>query len=84
MKHDLEKSGPFIGIGGMFVALFLYAYAAIALPSWLHSVVMPALWLLLFALSCRWFTRRPRAVVLLPVIAIVLWFAILIGLALLD
>jgi hypothetical protein len=80
VQHDFEKSGGFIGLGGMFVALFLYAYAAIALPSWLHTLVMPVVWLLLFALSCAWFTRRPKADAVLPVIAIVLWFAVMIGL----
>jgi hypothetical protein len=74
VRHDFEKSGGFIGLGGMFVALFLYGYTAIALPSWLHSLVMPLVWLVLFALSCAWFTRRPKADAVLPVIAIVLWF----------
>ncbi len=81
MQHDLARPGPFIGVGGMVVALFLYAYTAIALPSWLHTVLMPLLWLALFVLSCRWFTRQPRAVVVLPVVAVVLWFALVVGAA---
>jgi hypothetical protein len=76
----LEKSGGFIGLGGMFVALFLYGYSAIALPSWLHSLVMPLIWLVLFVLSCAWFTRRPKVDAVLPVVAILLWFAAMIGL----
>ena len=32
MKHNFEQSGPFIGVGGLVVALFLYGYSAIALP----------------------------------------------------
>jgi len=80
VRHDFEKSGGFIGVGGMFVALFLYGYAAIALPSWLHTLVMPVAWLVMFALSCAWFTRRPKADAWLPVIAIALWFAAMIGL----
>ena len=78
MQHDFNKSGGFIGVGGMFVALFLYGYTAIALPSWLHSLVMPIIWLVLFALSCAWFVRRPKAAAVLPLIAIVLWFAVMI------
>jgi hypothetical protein len=75
VRHDFEKSGGFIGLGGMFVALFLYAYTAIAFPSWLHTLVMPLVWLVMFVLSCAWFTRRPKADAVLPIIAIALWFA---------
>jgi hypothetical protein len=79
VQNNLEKSGPFIGVGGMAVAAFLYGYAAIAIPSVLHSVVMPLLWLAIFVLTCRWFTRRPVAVVALPVVAVVLWFGLLLA-----
>ena len=78
MKHNLDQSGPFLGIGGITVAAFLYGYAAIAVPSMLHSVVMPLIWLVFFVLACRWFTRRPVAIVALPVVAVVLWFALLV------
>jgi hypothetical protein len=80
VAHDLRESGPFIGVGGMTVAAFLYGYSAIASPSLLHSVGMPVFWLVLFGLSCAWFTRRPRAAVVLPVLAVVVWFALLVGL----
>jgi hypothetical protein len=75
---DLRQTGPFIGIGGVVVVAFLYAYVAIAFPDVLHSVVMPLLWLAVFVLACRWFTRRPRAVMVLPVVAALLWFALLL------
>jgi hypothetical protein len=78
VQHDFNKSGGFIGVGGMFVALFLYGYTAIALSSWLHSLVMPIIWLVFFALSCAWFTRRPKADAVLPLIAIALWFVSMI------
>ena len=74
--NDLRRTGPFIGIGGVVVVA---AYVAIAFASVLHSVVMPLLWLAIFVLACRWFTRRPRAVVLLPAVAAVLWFALLLA-----
>jgi hypothetical protein len=76
---DRARPGPFIGIGGLVVAGFLYGYSAFALPSALHSLVMPVLWLALFVLGCRWFTRRPVAIVALPVVAIVAWFALVLG-----
>jgi hypothetical protein len=78
VQDDLAQSGPFLGIGGMTVAAFLYAYAAITIPSVLHSVVMPLFWLAIFGVACRWFTRRPVAVVALPVAAVALWFALLL------
>ena len=78
-RNDLRQTGPFIGIGGVVVVAFLYAYVAIAFASVLHSVVMPLLWLGIFVLACRWFTRRPRAAVVLPAVAAVLWFAVLVA-----
>lgn len=78
MKSNLEQSGPFIGVGGLAVALFLYGYSAIALPSIVNSVLLPLLWLVLFVFVTRWFTRRPVAAVWLPVVAIVVWFAVML------
>jgi hypothetical protein len=79
VKHNLEQSGPFIGIGGLAVAAFLYGYSAFVAPSLLHSIVMPLIWLAFFVLACRWFTRRPVAVVVLPALAVVVWFGLLVG-----
>ncbi len=79
-SHNLDQSGPFIGVGGMAVALFLYGYSAIALPSWLHSALMPLAWLAFTLLAMAWFTRHPGRVLVLPVLAIGLWFALMLGL----
>ena len=78
MKQELDKSGPFFAIGGLAVAFFLYAYVAIAMPSILNSLAMPALWVLLLVVALRWFTRRPKASMLLPVVAILVWFAVML------
>ncbi|NUR07275.1 MAG: hypothetical protein HOQ45_09715 [Nocardioidaceae bacterium] len=78
MQRDRAQPGPFIGIGGLAVAAFLYGYVAIALPSVLHSVVLPAFWVLLLVLACVWFTPHPRRVMFLPALAIVVWFAVLL------
>jgi hypothetical protein len=80
VAHDLRESGPFIGLGGMAVAAFLYGYTAIAFPSLLHSLGMPVFWLVLFVWTTRWFTTRPLAVIALPVVAVAAWFAVLVGL----
>lgn len=75
MTQDFEKSGPFFGVGGLAVAFFLYAYVAIATPGLVTSVLLPLVWLTLLVVSFRWFTRRPRAAMALPVVAVAVWFA---------
>ncbi|MGZ4427081.1 MAG: hypothetical protein ACXVXC_02670 [Nocardioidaceae bacterium] len=78
--RDQAPASSFIGLGGLFVAVFLYGYSAIALPSWLHSLLMPVLWLVLFVLACAWFTPHPRRLPVLAAVALVGWFALMIGL----
>jgi hypothetical protein len=71
----LGQSGAWIGMGGMAVALFLYAWSALVLQDLLFSVALPLLWLVFFVLSCRWFMTRPYRVLSLPMVAIAVWFA---------
>lgn len=80
MSPDVRRSGPFIAVGGLAVAAFLYGYTAIALPSVLHSLVLPAVWLVLFVLACRWFTTHPYRALSLPFLAVALWFVVMLGL----
>ena len=80
MQRKRAEPGPFIAFGGLAVAAFLYGYSAIALPSVLHSVVLPLFWLVLVVLAGAWSARHPRGVVVLPAIAIVVWFAVLLSL----
>jgi hypothetical protein len=79
MKMNLRQSGPFIGVGGMATTLFLYAYSAIVLPDVVTVVVLPAVWLVLFALSLAWFTRYPFRVLALPFVAAAVWFAVMLA-----
>ncbi len=79
MKQDRANAASFIGIGGLASTAFLYGYSAIALPSWLHTAVMPLVWLALFVLGCRWFLPRPRWVVGAAVVSAVAWFAFMLG-----
>ncbi len=72
---NLAQSGPFIGVAGMATALFLYGWSAIVLPGPVHTVVLPLLWAVLFALSLAWFTRHPYRVLALPFVALAAWFA---------
>ena len=66
-------------MSGIVVALFLYGYSAIALPSWTHSALMPLLWLALFVTGCAWFLRHPYSVLVLAVVANVAWFVLMLG-----
>lgn len=72
---NLDQSGPFIAVGGLAVAAFLYGWSAIALPGWLNSLVLPLVWLALLVLATRWFTPHPRRSLVLPAIAVGVWFA---------
>lgn len=74
MAMNLEQSGPFIGVGGMATTLFLYGYSAIVLPDPVTVVVLPLVWIVLFALSLAWFTRHPYRAVALPFLATAVWF----------
>lgn len=76
MKLDLEKSGSWIGIGGMAMALFLYGHSAFVVHDLVSIVVLPLFWVFLFVLGCRWFMTHPHRVLVLPVLAIAVWFAV--------
>lgn len=67
---------PFVGMVGMACALFLYAFSGLLAP-WYAVVALLAVWLGLFVLALRWWTRHPRRVPLLALAAIGLWFAVL-------
>lgn len=79
MRNTPTRPGPFLGVGGMAVSLFLYGYTAVAFPSLVLSVLLPLAWVALFALSCSWFSRRPVAVVGIPVVAVALWVLVVLG-----
>lgn len=71
---DLRRSGPFIGMAGMATTFFLYAYSAVALRDPVSLLVLPVVWLVLFALAAAWFSRHPYRVLALPFVATAVWF----------
>lgn len=75
LMPDLARSGSWIGTSGLFVALFLYGWSAIVAAGWLTSLVLPLVWLVLFALAVRWFVGHPYRVLALPFVAVALWLA---------
>lgn len=74
----LRQSGPWIGVAGMVTVLWLYGASALVAPVWAVAVLL-VLWLAQFVLACRWFGTRPYAVLLMPVVALALWFAAMVA-----
>jgi hypothetical protein len=64
---------PFVGMSGLAALLFLYLASGAFLPWW-GVVLLTLLWLVLFAVGCRWFTLKPRGVVLLPMAGLMVFF----------
>jgi hypothetical protein len=62
-------------MAGLVCVLWLYGASALVAPLWAVAVLV-ALWLVQFALACRWFSRRPYAVLAMPVVALVVWLAV--------
>ncbi|MGH3317735.1 MAG: hypothetical protein ACRDO0_16470 [Nocardioidaceae bacterium] len=75
-RLNLRRSGPWIGMAGLVCVLWLYGASALVAPLW-GVAVLVALWLVQFVLACRWFSRRPYAVLAMPVVALVVWLAVI-------
>lgn len=56
----------------MACLLFLYAASGLVAPGWAVAALL-SLWLVLFVVGCRWWTRHPGWVPLLPLAGVVLW-----------
>ena len=47
-------------------------------PGWV-VVALGAVWVVAFLLAIRWFTKRPRTVIVLPVVVALVWLATVLG-----
>ena len=75
---------PFVAMMGMAGTFFLYAVSGLLAP-WYGVVLLLLVWVVLFVVACRWWTPHPKLMLLLPVAAVAIWFAVLtLGEALLD
>lgn len=75
---------PFVAMMGMAGTFFLYAVSGLLAP-WYGVVLLLLVWVVLFVVACRWWTAHPKMTLILPVVAVVIWFAVLtLGEALLD
>jgi hypothetical protein len=75
---DLDRSGGFIGMSVLACVLFLDLASAGPLRWWAVAGLF-VVWLLLFALACRWFVARPRRVVLLAFLGLLLWLLVVVA-----
>jgi hypothetical protein len=65
-------------MAGLASVLFLYGAGALLAPWWVVALLV-VVWLVLFVQACRWFTTRSVAVAVLPVLATVVWFAVMVA-----
>jgi hypothetical protein len=74
----------FVGVAGMVAMFFPYAASGLVAPYWAVGVLL-VVWLVLMVVTCGWFMSHPRRTLVMPVVALVVWFgAISAGGAFLD
>ncbi|MEO6513001.1 MAG: hypothetical protein ABIO16_18530 [Nocardioides sp.] len=66
---------PFVGMTGMAAAFFLYGASGLIVPVWALTALI-FVWLLLFVQACRWWTPHPKRLLVLPLVAVVVLFAL--------
>ena len=67
---------PFLAMMGMAGCFFLYAVSGLLAP-WYGVVVLMLIWVALFVVACRWWTPYPKRTLLVPLVAVVVWFLVL-------
>lgn len=73
MPNQKISPWPFIGMGGLACALFLYGASVLLVPWW-AVLILVVLWLVLFVAACRWWTPHPGRLPWLALFSIVFWF----------
>ena len=66
-------------MSGIAVTFFLYGYSAFVLRDLLSIVVLPLIWIVLLVLGCAWFMKHPYRVLLLPLVAVGVWFTAMLS-----
>jgi hypothetical protein len=75
-QRDKASPWPFLAMIGLAGCLFLYAVSGLLAP-WYGVALLLAIWVVLFVVATRWWTPHPRRTLLLPLVGIVVWFAVL-------
>ncbi len=75
-QREKASPWPFLAMIGMAGCFFVYAASGLLAP-WYGVVFLMLIWVVLFVLAARWWTPYPKRTLLLPVLALVVWFAVL-------
>lgn len=67
---------PWVGLAGMVVVLPFYLSSGLVAPLW-AIVVLLVLWVVMVAVGLRERHRRPWLLLLMPVVAVALWFGVI-------
>ncbi|WP_110205248.1 hypothetical protein [Nocardioides daejeonensis] len=73
MHREPASPWPFVGMIGLFCALFLYG-ASVLLAPWWGVLLLLTLWLVLFGMACKWWTPHPKRLPFLAIFAMLFWF----------
>ena len=76
VNRNATSPWPFVAMAGLACALFPYAASGLLAP-WYGVAFLLLAWVVLFALACRWWTRRPKLTLVLPVLAVALFFVVM-------
>ena len=84
MSVVVQRVAAGVGVLGLLAALPFYLASGLAAPLW-AVVALWVVWLGLGLLALRWFRSHPWVVLLLPVVALAIWWgALTLGVLLLG
>ena len=76
--RDIRRYRPsFVGMALLVCTPFLI-FGSASVYGALGTIVLAAVWLVLFALGCRWFMAAPRRVVLVAVASMLIWLVVVL------
>jgi hypothetical protein len=71
---------PFAGMIGLACVAFVIGATPLVVPApWWAVTLLVLLWVAALLLAIGWFTARPRTVVVIPVVLMLVWFATVVG-----
>ena len=74
-RIKLERSGPWIGVGGLFVLLWISISTSLYAPWW-GVLLAVALLVPQAILMARWARQEPKRCPWIPFIGLLVWFAL--------
>jgi hypothetical protein len=73
IQHRRISPWGFVGVAGMVAMFFPYAASGLVAPYWAVAVLL-VVWLVLMVVTCRWFMPHPQRTLVMPVVALIVWF----------